>query len=62
MRSGIAKKGQPVLPPALFAPFVLGIESSCDETATAILATDGTILAEALLSQDGHAAYGGVVP
>ena len=41
---------------------VLGIESSCDETATAVLAPDGTILAEALLSQDDHAAYGGVVP
>ena len=50
------------LPIAPFARPILGIESSCDETATAILAADGTILAEALLSQDAHAAYGGVVP
>ena len=41
---------------------ILGIETSCDETAAAVLSDDGTILAEALLSQSGHAEYGGVVP
>ena len=41
---------------------VLGIETSCDETAAAVLAPDGTVLAEAVLSQAGHAAFGGVVP
>jgi len=42
---------------------VLGIESSCDETAAAILAPDGRILAERVLSQIAdHAAFGGVVP
>jgi len=42
---------------------VLGIESSCDETAAAILAPDGRILAERVLSQiTDHAAFGGVVP
>lgn len=42
---------------------VLGLESSCDETAAAVLAPDGRILAEAVLSQEReHAAYGGVVP
>ena len=42
---------------------VLGIESSCDETACAILAPDGAILAETLLSQQAdHAPFGGVVP
>lgn len=41
---------------------ILGIESSCDETAAAILAPDGEILAEAVLSQQEHAAFGGVVP
>ena len=42
---------------------VLGIESSCDETAAAVLAPDGRILAEAVLSQEReHAPYGGVVP
>ena len=46
---------------AMLAP-VLGIESSCDETAAAVLASDGTVLAEAVLSQSDHARYGGVVP
>jgi N6-L-threonylcarbamoyladenine synthase len=42
---------------------VLGIESSCDETACAILAAeDGRILAETVLSQGEHARFGGVVP
>jgi N6-L-threonylcarbamoyladenine synthase len=43
--------------------FVLGLESSCDETAAAVLRADGTVLAEAVLSQlADHAPYGGVVP
>ncbi len=42
---------------------VLGIESSCDETAVALVRGDGTILAQALQSQtEAHQAYGGVVP
>ena len=42
---------------------ILGIESSCDETAAAILDADGAILAEAVLSQQAdHAPFGGVVP
>lgn len=41
---------------------ILGIESSCDETAAAIVTEDGLVLAEALLSQTEHAAFGGVVP
>ncbi|MBP0447171.1 tRNA (adenosine(37)-N6)-threonylcarbamoyltransferase complex transferase subunit TsaD [Roseomonas sp. SSH11] len=42
---------------------VLGIESSCDETAAAILAPDGTILAESVFSQiEDHRRFGGVVP
>jgi N6-L-threonylcarbamoyladenine synthase len=42
---------------------VLGIETSCDETAAAVLAPDGTVLAEAVLSQEQeHARFGGVVP
>jgi N6-L-threonylcarbamoyladenine synthase len=40
----------------------LGIESSCDETAVAVLAAGGEILAELVLSQMDHAAFGGVVP
>ncbi|WP_298285798.1 tRNA (adenosine(37)-N6)-threonylcarbamoyltransferase complex transferase subunit TsaD [Acidocella sp.] len=42
---------------------VLGLESSCDETAAALLAPDGTVLAQRVLSQIAdHAAFGGVVP
>jgi len=42
---------------------VLGIETSCDETAAAVVAGDRTVLAERLLSQlDDHAPYGGIVP
>jgi len=44
-------------------PLVLGIESSCDETAVALVAADRTILAQAIASQEAeHAPYGGVVP
>ena len=42
---------------------VLGIESSCDETAAALVGDDRRILAQAIASQDeSHAPYGGVVP
>ena len=42
---------------------VLGIESSCDETAAALVTDDRRILAQAIASQDeAHAPYGGVVP
>ena len=42
---------------------VLGIETSCDETAAAVVDEDGRILAEAVLSQLAeHAPFGGVVP
>lgn len=43
--------------------YVMGIETSCDETAVAIVREDKTLVAHRLLSQmDEHAAYGGVVP
>ncbi len=42
---------------------ILGIESSCDETAAAVLKDDGTILSNLIASQeDIHSVYGGVVP
>ena len=42
---------------------VLGIESSCDETAAALVTGDRRILAQAIASQEeAHAPYGGVVP
>ncbi len=44
-------------------PYILGIETSCDETAASIVAADRTILSSVVLSQTPlHAAYGGVVP
>jgi N6-L-threonylcarbamoyladenine synthase len=47
----------------LAAPIVLGIESSCDETATALVDADRRVLAERVFSQeDLHRLYGGVVP
>lgn len=43
--------------------FVLGIESSCDETAAAVLAHDGSVLSNVVSSQTAvHAKFGGVVP
>ncbi len=42
---------------------VLGIESSCDETAVALVTGGRTILAQRIASQEAeHAPYGGVVP
>jgi len=42
---------------------VLGIESSCDETAAALVTADRTIVAQRIASQDeDHRPYGGVVP
>lgn len=42
---------------------VLGIETSCDETAAAVVREDGTILSNLVLSQlEEHKAFGGVVP
>ncbi len=41
---------------------VLGIETSCDETAVAVLDANGRVLAESVASQEAHAAFGGVVP
>ena len=42
---------------------ILAIESSCDETAVAVVKDGRTVLADAIASQaDMHAIYGGVVP
>jgi N6-L-threonylcarbamoyladenine synthase len=42
---------------------ILGIETSCDETAAALITADGHILANVVASQaDLHSRYGGVVP
>jgi N6-L-threonylcarbamoyladenine synthase len=42
---------------------ILGLETSCDETAAALVTTDGELRASIVASQaDLHARYGGVVP
>lgn len=41
--------------------YILGIESSCDDTSAAVL-KNGIILSNVTASQDVHRAYGGVVP
>jgi N6-L-threonylcarbamoyladenine synthase len=43
--------------------FILGIETSCDETAAAVVAADGVMRSNVVSSQaELHARYGGVVP
>ncbi len=43
--------------------YILGIESSCDETSCAVVADGGEVLSNVVASQvDLHAKYGGVVP
>ncbi len=45
--------------------YILGIESSCDETSAAVLATgngEASLRSCVILSQDIHAVFGGVVP
>ena len=50
-------------PFAVAALVILGIETSCDETAAALVTHDGEIVANIVASQaDLHARYGGVVP
>ncbi len=45
------------------APFILAIESSCDETAAAVIDGKRAILADCIASQiDFHKRFGGVVP
>ena len=42
---------------------ILAFESSCDETAVAVVEDGRTVLSDAIASQaDLHALYGGVVP
>lgn len=49
--------------PARDSLLVLGIESSCDETAAAVVKGDGLVVSDVVSSQIAlHAPYGGVVP
>ena len=65
--SGPIARDQAVPNQAVLGPIMLGIETSCDETAAACVSRDETgaprILSNAVLSQiEEHAAFGGVVP
>ncbi|MFQ5525020.1 MAG: tRNA (adenosine(37)-N6)-threonylcarbamoyltransferase complex transferase subunit TsaD [Thermoanaerobaculia bacterium] len=45
------------------AALILGIETSCDDTACAVVRGDGTVISSSVSSQlDAHRPYGGVVP
>ena len=53
----------PVIAPAGAAPAVLGIETSCDETAAAVVGGGHEVRSSVVTSQiDLHRAFGGVVP
>ena len=54
----------PVTPPSpRTAPLVLGIETSCDDTACAVLDGEGRVLSSVVSSQlEVHRPFGGVVP
>ncbi|HTH15285.1 MAG TPA: tRNA (adenosine(37)-N6)-threonylcarbamoyltransferase complex transferase subunit TsaD, partial [Magnetospirillum sp.] len=42
---------------------ILGVETSCDETAAAVVRDDRTILSDVVLSQlEDHRPFGGIVP
>lgn len=44
-------------------PLLLGIETSCDDTATAVVRDGSTVLSNVATNQDAfHARYGGIVP
>ena len=56
-------RGRPRIVTGTEATTVLGLETSCDETAAAVVTRDGRILANVVASQaELHARYGGVVP
>lgn len=42
--------------------YILGIESSCDDTSAAVIADGGLLLSNVIASQSVHEEYGGVVP
>jgi len=47
----------------LLPSVILGLESSCDDSAAALVTADGQILAQAVVGQNqAHQPYGGVVP
>ena len=43
-------------------PYILGVESSCDDTSAAVVGDGGLLLSNVIASQQVHEEYGGVVP
>ena len=41
---------------------IFAIETSCDETSTAVLSLDGKFLSHIIVNQQNHKKFGGVVP
>ena len=59
----IAADGEGRLPDNVVRPLIFAIESSCDETAAALVDGEGNLVADVVASQiDFHARFGGVVP
>ena len=59
----MAEPALPPLPGLRPDMLMLGLESSCDETAAALVRADRTVVASRIASQDAaHRPYGGVVP
>lgn len=59
MKAQLLRHSQTVIPETI----ILGIESSCDETAAALVRSDRKILSHQIASSaDIHASFGGVVP
>src|SRR5205823_2418333 len=57
------ERRRPLVAARVEAVVILALETSCDETAAALIGDDGTIEANVVASQaDLHARYGGVVP
>ena len=53
----------PVVTAVAVLSLSLGLESSCDETASALVRDDGEVLSDVVSSQiEVHQPYGGVVP
>ena len=42
--------------------YILGVESSCDDTSAAVVGDGGLLLSNVIASQQVHEEYGGVVP
>ena len=64
-RAAERRVAEPLAAPAraMVRPLILAIESSCDETAAAIVDGEGNLIADVVASQiDFHSRFGGVVP